>query len=89
MPTTKDDLASIRAGQAKLDLSALDLWVLYLSVGGNLQLDEVREYLRSGSAIPSVEVLRLAVALNDEFTELGLNHPVQVGPGPRSPKRPA
>ena len=56
-------------------MSAHDVWLKYFAVGGNGSLDDVERWLDSGDS-PGREHNLLAQALNDVFTERGLDHPV-------------
>ncbi len=66
----------LRAGQDHLGLSLHDVWLGYISVGGNAPLREVQGWL-TGLAEPGDDDHDLmAQALNDRFVDQGLNHPV-------------
>lgn len=58
-------------------LSAPDLWLRYFELGGMRTPDEVDSYLRSGIAPSAHDHDVLAQALNERFSDLGRNHPVQ------------
>ena len=63
-------------GRNRLGISMLTLWLGYISVGGNGSLTNVRNWLSGDGAPPGLDHDMLAQALNDRFTEAGLNHPV-------------
>jgi len=67
----------IEAGRRHLGMSPQDVWVGYFAVGGNGSQAEVREWLSSAVRLPAREHDLLAQALNDRFTEIGLNHPLR------------
>ena len=67
----------IEAGRRRLGMSARDVWVDYFAVGGNGSLAEVRGWLSSAVRVPAREHDLLAQALNDRFTDIGLNHPLR------------
>ena len=64
--------------QARLDtgLSMTDLWVRYFGVGGMSTALEIDAFLY-GALVPTAHDRDLlAVALNERFYELGLDHPI-------------
>ena len=61
----------------RVGLTALSLWIGYVTVGGDGSPDDVERWL-AGLDRPSMhDHDLLAQALNDGFTELGMNHPVR------------
>ena len=69
-------LISLADGRHRLRMSMLALWIGYFSVGGNGSLADVDSWI-SGVNAPSLQDHDLlAQALNDRFTEAGLDHPV-------------
>jgi hypothetical protein len=71
-----DDPEDLAAGRERLGLSSEALWLGYISVGGNGTLSQVRRWLDGSSRLSDREYDLLAQALNDEFTDRGMNHPV-------------
>jgi hypothetical protein len=73
---SRRQVSGIADSRRRLGLSALGLWIGYFAVGGNGSLADVTDWL-SGAAELSVRDYDLLVqAVNDEFTGLGLDHPV-------------
>lgn len=58
-------------------LSDPDLWLRYFALGGMGTPDQVRSYLRLGAVPSEHDHDVLAQALNERFSELGRDHPVQ------------
>jgi len=71
-----DSAAVLRSGLALSSLTPQQLWVDYTGVGGGMSLAEVIEVLRGARGVSDYEHNLLAQALNDHFTEQGLDHPV-------------
>jgi hypothetical protein len=67
---------TIEAGRQRLGMSLHQLWVGYFAVGGNAPLAQVDEWLSGASSPSPGDHDLLAQALNDEFLERGLNHPI-------------
>lgn len=59
------------------DLSDPELWLRYFELGGMSTPAEVESYLGSGPEPSAHEHDVIAQALNERFTELGLDHPVE------------
>ena len=66
----------LRAGLAMSELNPTTLWVSYLTVGGTMTSGQVTEVLRGQRDISAHEHNLLSQALNDDFTDHGLHHPV-------------
>jgi len=66
--------ASIRAGLALSALSLYDLWLRYVGIGGSHTPDELRAYVCGDMAWTAIQHDVAAQALNDYFTEHGLDH---------------
>jgi DNA-binding SARP family transcriptional activator len=64
-------------------LSDTDLWIRYFELGGMSTSAEVESYLRRAVAPSDHDHDLLAHALNERFSELGRNHPVQYAGTPR------
>ena len=76
-PTSSPTAGDIADGRRRLGMSALTLWIGYFGVGGNGTLAEVEGW-SSGTVEPSDRDHDfLAQALNDEFVEHGLDHPMR------------
>lgn len=58
-------------------LSDPDLWLRYFALGGMGTPEQVRSYLRFRVVPSQHDHDVLAQALNERFSELGRNHPVQ------------
>jgi hypothetical protein len=67
---------AIAAARQELALTAQELWLGYVGVGGNRTLAVVRTWLVDGAEIPDREYDFLAQALNDRFVDRGLSHAV-------------
>jgi hypothetical protein len=66
----------IEAGRQQLGLTRHDLWLGYFELGGNGSLADVARWLAGDVRLPATDHDVLAVALNEAFSERGLNHPV-------------
>jgi hypothetical protein len=66
----------IEAGRRRLAMTNHALWVGYFELGGNASLAEVGRWLSGETPMPPQDHDMLAVALNEAFSDLGLNHPV-------------
>jgi hypothetical protein len=80
VPTTftgdPSQLAVLQAGREQLSLSYQRLWIDYFALGGNQPLPDIEAWL-TGNLRPSLlDYDLLAHALNEEFTERGLDHPI-------------
>ena len=53
-----------------------EVWLGYVGVGGDRTLAVVRTWLTGAAEIPDRDYDFLAQALNDRFTDRGVNHPV-------------
>lgn len=60
----------------RLGLSAFGLWVAYFAVGGNGSLADVTGWLTGATELSVRDYDLLVQGMNDEFTALGLDHPV-------------
>lgn len=69
-------LISLADGRQRLRMSILAVWIGYFSVGGNGSLSDVDNWIRGVHAPSLQDHDLLAQALNDRFTEAGLDHPV-------------
>lgn len=69
-------VTEIDAGRRELRMSAIDLWIDYFGVGGNGSQTDVGRWLSSAARLPVRDHDLLAQALNDRFTDVGLNHPI-------------
>ena len=70
-----DVLAVIDQARQRLGMSIHDLWLNYFAVGGNGSLDDVQTWLAEGD-VPGREHNLMAQALNDVYTDRGLDHPI-------------
>ncbi len=64
--------------QARRDaeLSIADLWLRYLSIGGNSEPIELDAYLNGALELMTHEYNLIAHAINEHHVEQGGNHPV-------------
>lgn len=69
-------VSDIAAGRRRLGLTAVALWIGYFEVGGNGTLAEVEGWLAGASQPSDRDHDMLAQALNDQFVDSGLDHPV-------------
>ncbi len=69
-------IGDIDDGRQQLGMTAYQLWIGYFSVGGNCSMADLDDWLSGAAALPDREHNLLAQALNDEFTDIGLNHAV-------------
>jgi hypothetical protein len=68
--------ATLRAAQEHLGLTLIQVWIAYISVGGDAPLRVVRGWLVGLSEPSDREHDFMAQSLNDYFVERGLDHPV-------------
>jgi hypothetical protein len=74
------DVAALRAARAELDVSVLDLWITYFSLGGNRNVDHIAAYLDSdGEGADVIDHDHIIDALNDLYFDRGLDHPLPYG----------
>ncbi len=66
--------AAIRAGLALSGLRLPDLWLRYVEISGTHTLDELRAYVCGDAVWTAIQHNIAAQALNDYFTDHGLNH---------------
>jgi hypothetical protein len=76
------DRRRLRAGQDWLGLSLIDLWIGYVAVGGTCSYEQVARYLAGDTALSAGDVFRLAITLNEEFTDRRQDRPVMVEANP-------
>lgn len=67
---------ALAAGLAFSDLSLPDLWARYLRLSGTRTLQELGAYLGGSTEWSAGEHDIAAQALNEYFTDRGLDHPV-------------
>ena len=69
-------LAVLQAGRQRLSLSYQALWIDYFALGGNQPLSDIEAWL-TGNLPPSAHDYDVvAHALNERFTDQGLDHSV-------------
>lgn len=78
----KDD---IEAWRLRLGLTNRDLWLGYFELGGNGSLVDLGLWLTGKVRLPPPDHDLLALALNEVFSERGLNHPVGYSDDPIEP----
>ena len=57
-------------------LTIRDLWFGYLALGGEADVAEMEAYLTGALVTEDREYDFLAQAINDRFTDIGMDHPV-------------
>jgi hypothetical protein len=67
---------SLAYGLATAGITQLELWLRYVGVGGSSAPAELEAYAYGALEPSTMEHNLIAQALNDHFTEQGLNHPV-------------
>jgi hypothetical protein len=73
-------LAAVRDARRQLGLTIQELWIGYFSVGGNRDSIQLAAYLDSdGLDADPVDHDYIIAALNDAYTERGLDHPLGYG----------
>ena len=68
--------ATLRAAQEHLGLTLVEVWMAYISVGGDAPLRVVEAWLAGWSEPDDHDHDLMAQSLNDRFTDRGLDHPV-------------
>ena len=64
------------AARRELGLSVARLWKRYFGLGGNATPEETARYLDGEAALPRVEHDMLTHAVNEEFMDEGMDHPI-------------
>jgi hypothetical protein len=70
------DARALEPARVLAGLSLPELWRNYFAIGGNGSTGEVEAYLRGALQPTDHEYDLLAQAINDQFVDLGLDHPV-------------
>ena len=77
---------TLREGMHRAGLHPLDVWLRYLSLGGNGSLADVERYLVHNRCPDDHEHNLVAHAINEAFLDQGVDFPVAYrspfGPGP-------
>lgn len=76
MITMVDEHGTLERARRDVGMSIDDLWMRYFALGGMSTALEVEAYLLGALVTPNDVHDRLAVALNERFSELGGDHPV-------------
>jgi len=66
---------TLREAFEATDLSLDEIWMRYFGLGGSASLRELDAVLHEGVVSDRLQHNVLAHALNERFTELGMNHP--------------
>jgi hypothetical protein len=66
----------LRAAQQHLGITLNDVWLGYVSVGGDAPLRVVRDWLTGVTEPDDHDHDLMAQAFNDRFVDRGLDHPV-------------
>ena len=64
------------AARQHLGLSYLDVWIQYFALGGNLDADQLTDYLRGERDVSDVDHNVVVHALNEVFVDRGDDHPL-------------
>jgi len=67
---------SLEAARKAADLSLPELWFRYFALGGLSTTLEIEAYLLGALNATTEDQDLLAVALNERFSELGVEHPM-------------
>jgi len=70
------DVAPLEAARELLGLSRHRLWEAYFELGGNSSPADVGQHLSGGPQLTRLEHDVLVHALNEEFLDRDMNHPV-------------
>ncbi len=73
---TDNEIDVLEAARQELGLSIAELWFRYFTVGGMSTATEVEAILYGALVASDNERDTIAVALNENFAELGRDHPV-------------
>ena len=68
--------AEMNRARIELGLTCDQLWLRYFELGGMTPALELEAILHGAFGATAVDSDRIAHALNERFSELGLNHPV-------------
>ncbi len=68
--------AAIATARRELTMTVTELWLAYISVGGNQPLPALQGWLAGATEIPDRDYDFLVQALNDGFADRGENHPM-------------
>jgi hypothetical protein len=75
------DVAALRRARAELNVSAVQLWITYFSLGGNRDAAHIASYLAGdGLDADPTDHDHIIDALNDLYFDRGLDHPLSYGP---------
>lgn len=69
------DPTTVVAGMEVLGLTALDLWLQYVGLGGSLTTSDTERFVAGRGSLLSTEYNLLVLALNEAFADQGLGHP--------------
>lgn len=70
------DVQPLEAARQFLGLSLRRLWDAYFGLGGNCSPADIGSHLSGGEQLPRLEHDVLVHALNEEFLDRDLNHPL-------------
>lgn len=70
------DVVPLEAARQFLGLSRHRLWEAYFELGGNNSPADVGRHLSGGQQLPRLEHDMLVHALNEEFLDRDMNHPL-------------
>ena len=75
------DVAALRHALADLNVTAVQLWITYFSLGGNRDATHITNYLAGdGGVADPIDHDHIIDALNDLYFDRGLDHPLHYGP---------
>jgi hypothetical protein len=66
----------LEAAREHLLLPLADLWLAYVSIGGDASPADLGEWLGGRRDVPDRDYDFLAQALNEAFIEQGMDHPI-------------
>ena len=70
------DAAPLEAARLELDVSVHELWMRCLALGGLLSQTGLGDALLGEEQFEAKEFDVVTLALNEEFSDVGLNHPL-------------
>ena len=79
-----EPMAPLEQARRTVGLSISELWIRYFALGGLATALEVEAYVLGALVAEPQDHDRLAVALNERFSDLGGDHPVPYSTDPPS-----
>ena len=72
---------ALDAARREIGLSVTGVWRRYFGLGGTATPADIAAYLEGNAQLSRIEHDTLAHAINEAFTEVGMNHPVPYSEG--------